>query len=473
MSKKKKTLDELLDEALVTEEEQPYEIPNNWEWLRLEMVSDYIQRGKSPKYVENSNAIVVSQKCVQWSGFDISVARNIDEATLEKYTEERFLKKLDLLWNSTGTGTIGRVAIIEDELKNPTVADSHVTVVRANQKLVFPKYLYYWLSSPFIQNKLENSYSGSTNQIELNLSAVKKEVIILPPLEEQKRITDKIEILFAKVDKAQKLIEESKHQLLLNRKAVMKEKLFGEMDITNLKHNSDIYGEDNLAEGWKWIKINDLLIDSKKSMTTGPFGTALKKTDYRESGVPVLGIDNIDKGRFIKTNKVFITKEKALDLNAFSVNENDVIISRSGTVGELCVVPKTAIPSIISTNIIKLTLNTDVILPEFFVAMFLNDGIVKDQVKELCKGSTREFLNQTILKSIYFPVPSLDKQRYIIEEINKYSLLVDKIQRELLINTDQLKQSILTKAFKGELGTNDPIDEPAIELLKSILKEKL
>lgn len=174
MSKKKKTLDELLDEALVTEEEQPYEIPNNWEWLRLEMVSDYIQRGKSPKYVENSNAIVVSQKCVQWSGFDISVARNIDEATLEKYTEERFLKKLDLLWNSTGTGTIGRVAIIEDELKNPTVADSHVTVVRANQKLVFPKYLYYWLSSPFIQNKLENSYSGSTNQIELNLSAVKK-----------------------------------------------------------------------------------------------------------------------------------------------------------------------------------------------------------------------------------------------------------------------------------------------------------
>lgn len=466
-------MDELLDEALVTEEEQPYEIPNNWEWLRLEMVSDYIQRGKSPKYVENSNAIVVSQKCVQWSGFDISVARNIDEATLEKYTEERFLKKLDLLWNSTGTGTIGRVAIIEDELKNPTVADSHVTVVRANQKLVFPKYLYYWLSSPFIQNKLENSYSGSTNQIELNLSAVKKEVIILPPLEEQKRITDKIEILFAKVDKAQKLIEESKHQLLLNRKAVMKEKLFGEMDITNLKHNSDIYGEDNLAEGWKWIKINDLLIDSKKSMTTGPFGTALKKTDYRESGVPVLGIDNIDKGRFIKTNKVFITKEKALDLNAFSVNENDVIISRSGTVGELCVVPKTAIPSIISTNIIKLTLNTDVILPEFFVAMFLNDGIVKDQVKELCKGSTREFLNQTILKSIYFPVPSLDKQRYIIEEINKYSLLVDKIQRELLINTDQLKQSILTKAFKGELGTNDPIDEPAIELLKSILKEKL
>ncbi|EDW6383898.1 restriction endonuclease subunit S, partial [Salmonella enterica subsp. enterica] len=167
--------------------------------------------------------------------------------------------------------------------------------------------------------------------------------------------------------------------------------------------NDGIYTKNSLPEGWKWIKINDMLVDSKKSMVTGPFGTALNKMDYRESGVPVLGIDSIEIGRFIVANKVFITEDKASQLSAFSVNEDDVIISRSGTVGELCVVPKTALPAIISTNIIKLTLNKDIIIPEFFVAMFLNDGIVKEQVRELCKGSTREFLNQTILKSIFFP----------------------------------------------------------------------
>lgn len=448
MSKtKKKTLDELIEDALVPQDEQPYEIPNNWMWLKFNDVFET---------VSNPNGAIKLKDYNSEGIYPI-----VDQSALEigGYTDLE-----DSLYNG-GLPVI----IFGDHTKNIKWVDFKFAQGADGTKLLntklnsINKYYYYCLKQVQLPDK---GYSR-------HFKFLKETVIPIAPLDEQKRIVDKIEILFAKIEEAKQLIEEAKSQLFLNQKAVMKEQLFGKIDITSLKESSEMYNDDSLSEGWKWIKINDLLVDSKKSMTTGPFGTALKKTDYRESGVPVIGIDSIDKGRFIEANKVFITEEKASNLSAFSVDGDDVIISRSGTVGELCVVPKTALPAIISTNIIKLTLNKDIIIPEFFVAMFLNDGIVKDQVRELCKGSTRVFLNQTILKSIYFPVPSLIEQRRIIEEINKYSLLFENIKRDLLINTDELKQSILSKAFKGELGTNDSTDEPAIELLKSILQEKL
>lgn len=246
MRKKQKTMEELLEEALVPEEEQPYEVPGNWMWTRLENVSNYIQRGKSPKYVEISTAKVVSQKCVQWSGFDITPARNIDEESLKSYQEERFLRKNDLLWNSTGTGTIGRVALIENELDGKVVADSHVTVVRPNQRIISSQVLYKWLAGPVVQNKLNNAWSGSTNQVELNLTSVKKQIVPIPPKSEQKRIVDKVERLLSKIDEAKRLIEEAKETFELRRAAIIK--IILDEGINN----------NSIPMGWRKIKIKDL-----------------------------------------------------------------------------------------------------------------------------------------------------------------------------------------------------------------------
>ncbi|MCW5597945.1 MAG: hypothetical protein KIT59_02335 [Nitrosomonas sp.] len=131
----------------VKPEEVPYELPKGWEWVRLGDICSYIQRGKGPKYVDLSTHQVISQKCVRWYGLDLESARYIDPASLEKYEPIRFLRVGDLLWNSTGTGTIGRACLVPKELEDvEIVADSHVTVVRAIE--VSPLFLWRWVQSP-------------------------------------------------------------------------------------------------------------------------------------------------------------------------------------------------------------------------------------------------------------------------------------------------------------------------------------
>lgn len=182
----------------------PFLIPEHWLWIRLEQICLYIQRGKGPKYAEHSSTHVVSQKCVQWSGFDLSSARFVAEDSLNSYGKERFLCAGDLLWNSTGTGTAGRVAIYQPGENVTAVADSHVTVIRLAS--CSPRYLWCVIASPWVQSRIDPSHpdslvSGTTQQVELNTSTARALPIPLPPIDEQSRIVAKVDELMALCDK--------------------------------------------------------------------------------------------------------------------------------------------------------------------------------------------------------------------------------------------------------------------------------
>ena len=181
-------------ELICIDDEIPFEIPQTWSWVRLDNICSYIHRGKSPKYSDIVKYPVVAQKCNQWSGFSLEKAKFIDPQSIKSYSEEQILEDEDLMWNSTGLGTLGRMAIYYSRL-NPyelAVADSHVTVIRPYKRYVKPEYLYFYFSSNTVQSVIEDKSDGSTKQKELATKTVKAYLIPLPPLEEQQRIINKV-----------------------------------------------------------------------------------------------------------------------------------------------------------------------------------------------------------------------------------------------------------------------------------------
>lgn len=196
-------------ETVCIDDDLPFEIPNTWRWCRLSNICSYIQRGKSPKYSEIKKYPVISQKCVRWTGLDLQPAKYITEDSLQKYENIRFLCDNDILWNSTGTGTVGRAAIYNKKLNlfSLAVADSHVTVIRPMN--VLSSYIHYFIMSPHVQVGFEDLCDGSTNQKELSLTTVSDFLIPLPPYKEQLRITEKTNEIFSYLDNLETIIKGS------------------------------------------------------------------------------------------------------------------------------------------------------------------------------------------------------------------------------------------------------------------------
>ena len=307
------------------------------------------------------------------------------------------------------------------------VKSSAMKILHINKDLVLPKYIYYRIQIIQFDHSTHKRYW---------IQQYSKIRVSIPPISEQERIVARIEELFSQLDAGAETLKKTKAQLAVYRQAVLKEAF-------------------NSAEvDCKMLLIAEILTKTRKGMSTGPFGTMIKKSDHKATGVPMLGIENIGRGQFVDGNKIYVTAEKAEELKAFSLRAGDIIISRSGTVGEICAVPERAEGSLLSTNLMRVSLDNTMIRSDYFIALFQSKGIVLDQIKELCKGSTRDFLNQTILKQIVFPVPSMEKQEEIVSIIEARMSVCDSIEQTVDIALQQaevMRQSILKDAFEGRL----------------------
>lgn len=307
------------------------------------------------------------------------------------------------------------------------VKSSAMKILHINTDLVIPKYIFYRLQIIQFDHSTHKRYW---------IQSYSKIKVSIPSLDEQSRIVSRIDELFSELDKAVDTLKTTKEQLAVYRQAVLKDAF----------DNAQAMCE-------RFTPIEELLVTDRKGMSTGPFGTMLKKHEHKTTGVPMLGIENIDSGKFIDGNKIFVTPEKAAELKSFALKSGDIIISRSGTVGELCVVPPRIEGALLSTNLMRVSLDCQKVLPEYFIYLFQSKGIVLDQVKELCKGSTRIFLNQTILKQIQFPIPNVHEQLQIINTIESRLTFCDNIEKTVdtaLAQADAMRQSILKQAFEGK-----------------------
>ncbi|AUJ35753.1 restriction endonuclease subunit S [Vibrio vulnificus] len=300
--KKPKTLQTLSPESLPR-------LPESWTWSYMQDITEYVQRGKGPKYAEEGSVRVISQKCVQNSGFDIEPARYIEEESLEKYQDERFLRENDLLWNSTGTGTVGRVNVLPSIKQKSLVADSHVTVVRP--LIMNSRYIWCILMAPGVQARIDPFHeqslvSGSTKQVELNTSSVVTLPIPVAPIAEQDRIVAKVDELMELCDQLEQQTEASveAHQVLVT---------------TLLDTLTNSANADELMQNWARIsELFDTLFTTEESidqlkqtiLQLAVMGKLVPQDPSDEPAAKLLKRIAEEKAQLVKEKK--IKKQKAL-----------------------------------------------------------------------------------------------------------------------------------------------------------------
>lgn len=276
-------------------------------------------------------------------------------------------------------------------------------------------FLKYWLDS--MKQKLMDRAVGGTLQ-NISLGIVKQLEIPLPPLSIQQQIADTL-------DKADAL--RRKDQELLTKYEELAQSMFYEM-----------FGDPVRNErGWEKVRLSELYTSKKEGTKCGPFGSALKKGDYTLAGIPVWVMDNIRNDEFVQNRCLYITEQKFNELIAYSTVPGDIIISRAGTVGKMCVVETRSPYSIISTNLIRLSLNERRINPYFFVKMMKYFGSSIGRLRTGAEGAFTH-MNTGVLNSLEFALPPISLQEQYVsafESIRQQKSFVQKSESVHLFNT--------------------------------------
>ena len=447
----------------ITEEEKPFDIPYRWKWTRLDdLVVKEIKRGKSPVYIAHSNTLVFAQKCNTKAGFiDLSLALCLDESKLGKYPDTEFIKDMDIVINSTGNGTLGRVGLFRDEDnpdKKPIVPDSHVTVIRANKALSI-KYIYYGLKhyQPF----MEKLGAGSTNQTELSAGIVRMLVFPLPPLAEQKRIVAKIEELLPLIDRYEKAwsrleefnkrfpadMQKSILQLAIQGKLVeqrpeegngevlyqqiQKEKqaLIKAGKIKKEKPLPEITEDEipfEIPESWKWTTLGDIIwyIDAGKSPNC-------EKRSVADTQWGVITTTAVQLGRFDDEQNKVLPANYVVNIS-MQVKRGDILITRAGPTnrtGIACLVKLVRYNLILSDKTLRINM-TDDFVDKDFIVMLLNSPEIRKIIVGLMSGMDRQQVNisQDKYKILSIPLPPLAEQKRIVAKLEELLPLCEKLK---------------------------------------------
>jgi type I restriction enzyme S subunit len=208
-----------------------------------------------------------------------------------------------------------------------------------------------------------------------------------------------------------------------------------------------------LPKGWEWTTISQLVAPSKNSIKRGPFGSSIKKAFFTKNGFKVYEQQNAIYDNH-KLGNYYISQDKFDELKDFEVKPGDFIISCSGTIGKIALIPEKAERGIINQALLKLTIDRSLVIPMFFLEYFRFEKFQKKLLKETRGSAIKNINSVKEIKSIPFPLPPLPEQNRIVNKIEELFTKLDAgvdALKKIKIQLKRYRQAVLKNAFEGKL----------------------
>lgn len=347
---------------------------------------------------------------------------------IEKFKEmQRFeLHPNDLIMSCSGT--MGKVAIVPDIIRPGIINQALLKLTPSSS--ISSEFLKYWMDSTNFQNSLKEQSGGAAIQNVASVSILKEIKILLPPLHEQQRIVAILDEAFEGIAAAAANAKKN----LNNARELFKSYL------------QSVFTQ--RGEGWVDTALGDLC-----GFVRGPFGGSLKKSIFVNDGYAVYEQQHAIYNQFDNI-RYFIDEVKFKEMKRFELLPNDLIMSCSGTMGRVAIIPKGTKRGIINQALLKLTPSAKI--SNAFLKSWMESEAFQDALKEYSGGAAiQNVASVKILKEIRIPLPSIKEQERIVSklgELKEETQRLEAIYQQKLVALDDLKKSILNQAFSGQLN---------------------
>ncbi len=402
-------------------------LPKNWNWVKLGEVAEYLNgRGFKKAEWETTGLPIIR---IQNLNKDTSAYNYTTKIFEDKYK----VKNGDLLFAwSASLGTYiwkGQEAWLNQHIFK--IVPKH-----------FCDKMFLFYSLEKIISELYSKTHGS-GMIHVTKSKFEATLIPLPPIKTQQAIVSKIEELFSELDKGIEDLKTTQQQLKIYRQSVLKWAFEGRLTNKKVK-------DGELPKGWELKKFGKLFSESPQN------GLYKSSTQYGE-GTPIIRIDGFYDGVILnnyKIKKVRLTDE---EIERYLISVGDILINRVNSMpylGKCGLVKHLSERTVFESNIMKIRVNNEFAIPEFISKYLTSKKGLIELRKNAKQAVNQASINQTDVSNVLVPVPQRDEQFQIVQEIESRLSVADKIEESIaqsLQQAESLRQSILKKAFTGEL----------------------
>lgn len=423
-----------------------FPIPQNWAWVELRKLTKIISG-----YPFNSKLF----SDLATEGRPLIRIRDVVRGYTETYTtedcpEQFIIHKNNILIGMDGDFNVGRWQ------EEAALLNQRVCYIQSTSDLLLNDYLFYFLPNPL---KQINDVTPSVTVKHLSTKTIESIMIPLPPVEEQIRLVEIIKSLFAKLDEAKENAQNVVDGFEVRKAAILHKAFSGELTARWRKENDVLY------EGWQQVKLGYLLKEIK-------YGTS-EKSDYSFGGIPVLRIPNIGEMELVFDDVKQLQRENCT--NNEYLKENDILIIRSNgskdLVGKCALVRNLDREYTYASFLIRLRTVEDV-SAEYLVWYLSSEDARRQLFKKAKSSAGIHNINSKEIADLDIRIPQIEEQDEVVKIL---SILIDKEKRvretanAMIEQIDKMKKAILTRAFCGQLSTNNPAQETAKELLRELL----